>query len=292
MDKTDYYSILGVSKDASGADIKKAYRKLALEWHPDKNKSSGAEEKFKEINEAYEILSDPKKKEAYDQFGHAAFDPSAGPFGGQGGRTYTSRQGPFTYAYTTSNGGSPFGGFDFGFEGFSDPFDIFEQFFGGAARARQRNLNTYRIDLTLKQAYEGIQKEVNVEGRKQKIKIPAGVTEGQRIKFQNFFLLINILPDDNFQLDGRDIYATQKIAFSTLVLGGQVSIKGVDDSSFTLKIRKGTPSGTLVRVKGKGMPHPYSRQRGDFYVRLQAEVPIRLSREQRQLVEQFKKMDL
>lgn len=287
MDKTDYYSILGVSKDATGADIKKAYRKLALEWHPDKNKSPGAEEKFKEINEAYEILSDPKKKEAYDQFGHAAFDPSAGPFGGQGGRTYTSRQGPFTYTYTTSNGGSPFGGFDFGFEGFSDPFDIFEQFFGGAARARQRNLNTYRIDLTLKEAYEGVQKEVNVEGRKQKIKIPAGVTEGQRIKFQNFFLLINIIEDEKFQLDGHDIYLTQKISYSTAVLGGQIEVQVINDK-LKLKIRPGTQSGTLVRVRGKGMPIVHSRQRGDLYIRIQIEVPIKLSREQKNRIKDLK----
>ena len=287
MDKTDYYSILGVSKDATGADIKKAYRKLALEWHPDKNKSPGAEEKFKEINEAYEILSDPKKKEAYDQFGHAAFDPSAGPFGGQGGRTYTSRQGPFTYTYTTSNGGSPFGEFDFGFEGFSDPFDIFEQFFGGAARARQRNLNTYRIDLTLKEAYEGVQKEVNVEGRKQKIKIPAGVTEGQRIKFQNFFLLINIIEDEKFQLDGHDIYLTQKISYSTAVLGGQIEVQVINDK-LKLKIRPGTQSGTLVRVRGKGMPIVHSRQRGDLYIRIQIEVPIKLSREQKNRIKDLK----
>src|SRR3989344_5068527 len=99
--KRDYYDILGVSKSASSSELKSAYRKLALKWHPDKNKESGAEAKFKEINEAYEVLSNSEKKAKYDQFGHAAFDPSAG-FGGQGGQSY--RQGPFTYTYSTGGG--------------------------------------------------------------------------------------------------------------------------------------------------------------------------------------------
>src|SRR3989338_757420 len=106
----DFYSVLGVTKSATEADIKRAYRKLALEWHPDRNKSAGASEKFKEINKAYEVLSDPKKKQAYDQFGEAAFAPGGG-FAGQGpfgGGTQTGRYGPFTYTYTTSGGGSPF----------------------------------------------------------------------------------------------------------------------------------------------------------------------------------------
>ena len=120
--KRDYYDILGVTKSASASDLKSAYRKLALQWHPDRNKSPEAESKFKEINEAYQVLSDAKKKASYDQFGHSAFDPSAGGPGGFGGR-----QGPFQYTYSTS--GNPFGNMDFG--GFGDPFEIFEQFFGG-----------------------------------------------------------------------------------------------------------------------------------------------------------------
>src|SRR3990167_11130413 len=116
--KRDYYDILGVSKSASDAELKSSYRKMAMQWHPDRNKSPEAETKFKEINEAYQVLSDPKKKSTYDQFGHAAFDPAAGGFGGQGG---FRQQGPFQYYYSTSG--------DFG--GFSDPFEIFEQFFGG-----------------------------------------------------------------------------------------------------------------------------------------------------------------
>ena len=120
----DYYEILGVEKSVSQADLKKAYRKKALEYHPDRNKAADAEEKFKEINEAYEVLSDEKKRQMYDQYGHAAFDPRAGGFGqGTGG----FQNGPFTYTYSNMGGGDPFGG---GYD-FSDPFSIFEQFFGG-----------------------------------------------------------------------------------------------------------------------------------------------------------------
>src|SRR3989344_9484383 len=130
MAEKDYYQILGVSKTASVGEIKKAYRKLALMYHPDKNKSKDAEAKFKEITKAYEVLSDSQKRQAYDQFGHSAFEQGfaggQGPFGGFG---QAGRQGPFTYTYTTS--GSRDFGFDFG--GFSDPFEIFEQFFFGAA---------------------------------------------------------------------------------------------------------------------------------------------------------------
>src|SRR5688572_21904946 len=126
--KRDYYDILGVTKSVSSTDLKSAYRKLALKWHPDKNKESGAEAKFKEINEAYEVLGNAEKKAKYDQFGHAAFDPSAGFGGAQGGHSY--RQGPFTYTYSTGGGFEDLFGSQGG-QGFSDPFNIFESFFGG-----------------------------------------------------------------------------------------------------------------------------------------------------------------
>src|SRR3989344_3334944 len=183
--KKDYYEILGVSKNASADQLKKAYRNLARKHHPDVDKSQGAETKFKEINEAYQVLSDTQKKSAYDQFGHAAFEPgggfggagAGGPFGGQGGfRTYT---------WSTGGGDT---GSDFG--GFADPFDIFEAFFGGQSPfGRQARLPRYVINLTFEEAVHGTQKDVEIEGspreagKRQKIKIPPGVDDGSEIRF-------------------------------------------------------------------------------------------------------------
>src|SRR3989338_2949481 len=189
----DFYEILGVSKNASSEEIKKAYRKQALQWHPDRNKSEGANEKFKGINKAYEILSDSKKKEAYDQYGESAFQSGSG-FGAQGS---TGRYGPFTYTYTTSGGGdggsqsSGFEGFDFG--GFSDPFEIFEQFFGGGGspfgrRAKQHPV--YRLTLDFMEAVKGVEKTVSLEGKRQNIKIPAGVDNGTRARFGDYDIVI------------------------------------------------------------------------------------------------------
>jgi DnaJ-class molecular chaperone len=188
--KRDYYDILGVSKNASKDEIRKAYRKKALEWHPDRNKSTNANDKFKEINEAYEVLSNPRKKQTYDQFGHAAFDPrygagagpggfAGGPFAG--GQTRTYKQGPFTYTYTTYGTGP---GLDFG--GFTDPFEIFEQFFGGGFAAGRRQAKPrYGLSLTFMEAAKGCEKEIETEGKKRTIKVPAGVDDGSRIRFQD-----------------------------------------------------------------------------------------------------------
>src|SRR3989344_7890134 len=149
----NYYDVLGVSKGASAEELKQAYRKLALQYHPDRNRTKEAEEKFKEINQAYEVLSDAQKRQMYDQVGHAAFDPSAGsgqggPFGG--GNTY--RYGPFTYTYSSNQGG---GAQEFDFGGFSDPFEIFEQFFGGASPFGRRK-PVYELAIDFMEAIQGV----------------------------------------------------------------------------------------------------------------------------------------
>lgn len=293
--KSDYYDILGVSKNASAEEIKKAYRKQALEWHPDRHKDDKevAEKRFKEINEAYQVLSDSQKKAAYDQYGHDAFAPGGmgGP-GGFGGSPFggpqSGRYGPFTYTYTTSGGGSPFGSFDFG-----DPFDIFEQFFGGSPfGARQRRqVPRYGLELDFMEAINGVTKEVEIEGKQRTIKIPAGVDEGSRINFGDFMLSVNIKPHEVFERDGADIYVRLAIPYSLAVLGGSVEVPTVE-GEVKIRIRPGTQSGTTVRLRGKGASQVRSRTRGDEYVRLNVVIPDKLSREQKRRVEEMDEVGL
>jgi len=289
--KRDYYEILGVPKTASEIELKSAYRKQALQWHPDRNKSPEAEGKFKEINEAYEILSNKDKRAAYDQFGHSAFEPGAGFGGGYGpfgGQTRTYRQGPFQYTYTTYGGGEgPDIGFDFG--GFSDPFEIFAQFFGGASpfgAGRASRKPRYGISLSFMEAANGVEKEVMVDGKRRKIKIPAGVDDGSVVNFDDFYLTVDVKPDKTFRRDDLDVYVEKEITFTQAVLGAIVEVPTVD-GSLSLRIKPGTQPGTMVRLRGKGIRSPRGGGTGDEYVRLQVTVPSRLTRRQREILEEF-----
>lgn len=278
----DYYEILGVDKNAAQAEIKKAYRKLALKYHPDKSDAEDAEEKFKEINEAYQILSDEKKRQTYDQFGHAAFSGA----GGMGGGPFTggSRSGPFTYTYRTT-GENPFEGFDF-----ADPFEIFDTFFGGGFSSggfsRRARRPRYSLKIGFMDAVKGITKEIEIDGEKHKIKIPAGADDGTRIRFDDFDISVDVRPHPRFKREGYDVYADEKIDFSTAALGGNKQVKTLD-GKLNLKIRPGTQSGTLVRLRGEGMPHLRTGGRGDLYIRLKIKVPEKLSREQKRLLKEL-----
>lgn len=289
--KSDYYDILGVTKNASAEELKKAYRKQALEWHPDRHKDDkeAAERRFKEINEAYQVLSDSQKRSAYDQFGHSAFTPGGGfpggGFAGQGPFAQAGRAGPFTYTYTTYGGGegSPFAGFDFG-----DPFEIFEQFFGGGNpfRQQQRSIPRYSVKIDFIEAMKGTTKEVVIEGKKRMIKIPAGVDEGSRVNFGDFQLSINIKPSSTFDRDGDDIYTTLTVPYSMAVLGGELEAPTVD-GDIKIRIRPGTQPGTMLRIREKGVSRLRGRGRGDEYIRINIAVPERLNREQRRVVEEL-----
>ena len=283
--KRDYYDILGVSKGASGDEIKKAYRKLALEWHPDRNKAAHANEKFKEINEAYAVLSDPKKKETYDQFGAAAFQPGMG-----GGSPGGYQQGPFTYTYST--GGPPAGGFG---ADFIDPFEIFEQFFGGGFSPRQARARreVYEITIDFVDAVRGVTKEVHVPaGRagdgsvRKTIKIPAGVDTGSRIRFDDFDIQVDVRSSKEYKREGDDLIVDKEITYTQAALGAVVEVPTID-GTLSIRVQPGTQPGTLIRLRGKGVPHVRGSGRGDQYVRIKLTIPTHLSRRQRELLEQL-----
>lgn len=280
----DPYSTLGVSKTASDPEIKAAYRKAALEWHPDRNKDPKAAEKFKEVTEAYEVLSNPQKKQNYDQFGTAG--GQQGPFGGQ-------QQGPFSYTYRTYGSGgqqqNPFEGADFG--GFSDPFEIFEQFFGGGfsggASQRRARRQVYALNLTFMEAVKGASKTVNLGGKSMTIKIPAGVDNGQRVRFGEFDIQVSIKSDPRFHREGLDLIVESEVSFPDAVLGTTIEVPTID-GALSLKVPAGTQPDSLIRLREKGVKSPQSNKIGDQYVKIKVTLPSKLTNEQRKLLEDFR----
>ena len=289
--KNDFYEILGINKSASAAEVKASYRKKALEWHPDRHQGSDKEEaerKFKEINEAYQILSDPSKKSAYDNYGHDAFSPGgAGARGGGNPFAGAGQGSPFTYTWSSGGGQqNPFGNVDFG-----DPFDIFESFFGGTPFRQQRQIPRYSVKLDFMDAVKGVTKEFNIEGKKRKIKIPAGVDEGTRINFGDFTLSVNVAPHEFFERDGDDIYINVTISYSMAVLGGAIEVPTID-GEVKIKVRAGTGSGTMIRLRGKGVSSPHHRTKGDQYVKLNILVPEKPTRSQKRIIDDLKEEGL
>ncbi|MEX2012877.1 MAG: DnaJ C-terminal domain-containing protein, partial [Candidatus Levyibacteriota bacterium] len=285
----DYYQVLGLTKSATADEIKKAYRKLALQYHPDRNKGKEAEEKFKEVTKAYEVLSDTQKKQAYDQFGHSAFEQGAGqggPFGGGSGAGQQGRYGPFSYTYTTSGGGPE--GYNFDFGGFSDPFEIFEQFFGGAGNpfgSAQRR-STYSLTIDFKDAVHGAQKNVTIDGKARNIKIPPGVDTGSRMRFGDFDIVFEVNSDPKFKREGYDIISEEEVSFTDAALGTEAEVETVS-GKVKIKIPAGTQPNTVIRLRGKGMPTLRGSGHGDHYVRIKVVVPKNLTSRQKELLKEL-----
>ncbi len=292
--KKDYYEILGVSKSSSADEIKSAYRKLARKHHPDIDKTSGADVRFKEIGEAYQVLSDLQKKQSYDQFGHAAFDRGAGAQGsGAGGFN------PFGggwQQYSTS-GGNPNVQFDFG--GFEDPFELFAQIFGGGGFGETiRRRPTYQLNLSFNEAIKGATKEVEVEERNRqgrlerkrlKIKVPAGVDNGTKMRFGDLDLVFQVQRNPEFLREGADIFSEITINIPQLVLGDIFEVN-TTQGMVKVKVPPGTQPGSLVKLKGKGVPRLGGTGHGDHYVRVNLEVPQNPSKQEKQLYEELYKL--
>ena len=315
--KKDYYEVLGVPRSASQDDIKKAYRKMAREHHPDvaaNTDKTEAEKRFKEINEAYQVLSDSQKKKMYDQFGHAAFGGASGsdagaggPFGGFGGfGSQGGKWGPFTYTYTSGGaGGNAGNGMDF------DPFDIFEEVFGfrgfGAQRGPRKGKNLYyELHIDFADAVKGAEKTVNIETGNISIKIPQGARDGTELRFAgkgapgpqgspsgDLYISLRVRTPQEFQRVGDNLGTAVEIDFVQATLGDMVEVAVVDENSSSglgkakLKIPAGTQHGTQFRLKGKGMPKLRGTGKGDIIVQVFIKMPTRLSRKQKELLEEY-----
>jgi molecular chaperone DnaJ len=299
MTKRDYYEVLGVPKNASDDEIKKAYRKLAIKYHPDKNPGNKeAEEKFKEVSEAHEVLSDKQKRARYDQFGHAGVNGAAGgaygnPFG-QGGN-------PFGQNFNFN--GQEFH-FDFGGGGLDDILgNIFG--FGGGGRHRNMRGADYRTQVVVdfKEAIFGTTKSLSIEGKALKVKIPAGIDDGMSIRLKgrggpapegvpggekgDLYVLVRVKPHKTLTREGTLILSEEKISMVDAALGCEVEVETVD-GPITMKVPAGTQSGTPFKLSGHGVPFRADGDRGPHIVTIIVETPKNLSRKQRELLEQFK----
>lgn len=290
MSKRDYYEVLGVAKTATEQDIKSAYRKLALKYHPDRNPGDkAAEERFKEINEAYQVLSDTDKRARYDQLGSAYSNWQQG-----GGR-------PTDFDWSQWSGGQPAGGgtrVDFG----GDAGDLFSEFFrsifggdptGRGGRTRQAPAYEQPVDISLKEAFEGTTRQLDTGSKRVKVRIPAGVRTGSRVRVAgagpqglDLHLVVEVTPDENFERRENDLYTTAAVDIFTALLGGEADVQ-----TMTGKVKLSIPAGTqpeqVFRIAGRGMPRLKSPStKGDLYVRLKVTIPRYLSSKQRELLEE------
>jgi len=297
----DYYKILGVDKNASQADIKKAYRKLARKHHPDLNpNNTEAEKKFKEINEANEVLSNPENRKKYDKYGehwqHA---------------DEIEKQKAQQKQYENAYSGGGFGGFGGGGYDESDFSDFFQSMFGGAQSKQggRRNVKfkgqdiQAQLQLPLEEVYKTQKHTINVNGKKIRINIPAGVQNGQTIRVKgmggpginggpkgDLYISFSIIDSPQFKRVGDDLYTKADIDISTAVLGGETQVNTMT-GKVKLKLKPGTQCGSKVRLKGKGFPvYKKDGKYGDLYVTINVKIPTNLNNKQKELFEQLAKL--
>ena len=299
MEYKDYYKILGVDKTASSDNIKKAYRKLARKYHPDVNPNDKtAESKFKELQEAYDVLKDEKKRKEYDELGPNYFNFKNAGAGAGGGPT----QGEYYYDYT---GGGP-SGFTFntgGGAGFNFE-DIFSDLFSRSGRkqgpAKGNDLSA-ALEISVIESVKGTERIININGDKIKVKIPAGIANGGKIKVSgkgspglnggpsgDLYINIAVLSDNIFERKGNDIYVNKKIKLTEAVLGAKVEVPTVD-GKIMLTVPAGTQNGAKFRVPKKGATDMQAKKTGDLIVIIQVEVPSNISEKMKKIFMELSK---
>lgn len=306
----DYYETLGVSRDASKADIKKAYRKLAKQWHPDKNPGdTEAEAKFKQISEAYAVLSDDKKRAQYDQFGHDRFQQR--------------------YSYEDIFRGSDikdiFREFGFGDDMFSQIFGMgggrgrvhfggapfgFDDFFGGGASGGHMSGQDYTTKMTIpfREAIKGSERTITLQtqggAKRLNVKIPAGIEPGKKLRIKgsggpgvggappgDVYIEIDVAADPVFRREGADIFVDAPVRYSTLLLGGSVTVTTLDGEK-NIKVAPGSDPARKIRIKGAGAPRLRGGGTGDLYVSLKVAVPSQITADQQELARELDKKGL
>ena len=301
MDYKNYYDILGIKRDASGDEIKNAYRKLAKKYHPDRNQGNkDAEDKFKDLSEAYEVLGDAEKRKKYDTLGenwnryqqsghHGGFDD----FAKDGYRQY----------YYEGDINDLFGGGGFG-SGGGNHSDFFERFFGGAfgqqGRKREMTAPDYKVDLqlSLEEAFQGTSRIIQLPDEKLRVSTRPGAYTGQILRVKekgasangkrgDLLANITVLPHAAYKRNGDDLFADQQVDLITAVLGGSLTVNTLH-GKLNIKVLPGTQPGKTIRLKGKGMPRYGTKDFGDLYLKLQVHIPENLTDQQKQLFEQLK----